>query len=55
MPYLPNSQEFLEQSSLLLEAYPDTVRIFHSTLFARTTQQLLLHALAAHPTTLKTR
>jgi Signal recognition particle 9 kDa protein (SRP9). len=32
MPYLPTSQAFLEQSSLLLEAYPDSVRIFHSIL-----------------------
>ncbi|KAJ5587386.1 uncharacterized protein N7459_003151 [Penicillium hispanicum] len=27
MPYLPTSQEFLEQSAQLLEAYPDTTRI----------------------------
>lgn len=26
MPYLPTTQAFLEQSALLLEAYPDTVR-----------------------------
>ncbi|KAF4238825.1 hypothetical protein CNMCM6805_006201 [Aspergillus fumigatiaffinis] len=27
MPYLPTSQAFLEQSALLLEAYPETTRI----------------------------
>ncbi|KAI9928230.1 hypothetical protein ASPWEDRAFT_38969 [Aspergillus wentii DTO 134E9] len=27
MPYLPTSQEYLEQSCLLLEAYPETTRI----------------------------
>ncbi|EGC44504.1 conserved hypothetical protein [Histoplasma capsulatum var. duboisii H88] len=27
MPYLPTSQEYLEQSALLLHAYPDTTRI----------------------------
>ncbi|KAK2797677.1 hypothetical protein FQN50_009101 [Emmonsiellopsis sp. PD_5] len=27
MPYLETSQEYLEQSALLLEAYPDTTRI----------------------------
>ncbi|KKK23739.1 hypothetical protein P175DRAFT_0554749 [Aspergillus ochraceoroseus IBT 24754] len=27
MPYLPTSQSYLEQSSLLLQAYPDTTRI----------------------------
>ncbi|EEH22770.2 hypothetical protein PABG_04981 [Paracoccidioides brasiliensis Pb03] len=27
MPYLSTSQEYLEQSALLLEAYPDTTRI----------------------------
>ncbi|OJD21520.1 hypothetical protein ACJ73_07142 [Blastomyces percursus] len=27
MPYLPTSQEYLEQSALLLQAYPDTTRI----------------------------
>ncbi|THC98144.1 hypothetical protein EYZ11_002368 [Aspergillus tanneri] len=27
MPYLPTPQAFLEQSALLLEAYPDTTRI----------------------------
>ncbi|KAJ5107082.1 hypothetical protein N7456_003757 [Penicillium angulare] len=28
MPYLPTSQAYLEQSALLLEAYPETVRLF---------------------------
>lgn len=28
MPYLPTSQAFLEQSALLLEAYPETVRSY---------------------------
>ncbi|GAQ09713.1 uncharacterized protein C17H9.07 [Aspergillus lentulus] len=27
MPYLPTSQAFLEQSALLLEAYPETTRV----------------------------
>lgn len=29
MSYLPTSQAFLEQSSLLLDAYPDSVRHVH--------------------------
>ena len=32
MPYLSTSQAFLEQSSLLLEAYPDTVRHIPTTI-----------------------
>ncbi|GCB19032.1 uncharacterized protein C17H9.07 [Aspergillus awamori] len=36
MPYLPTSQSYLEQSSLLLQAYPDT-RITTKYTFPRTT------------------
>lgn len=49
MPYLPTSQAFLEQSAQLLEAYPDTVRQFHTYIHVQSDKLQYNPSRTTHP------
>ncbi|KAF9884601.1 hypothetical protein FE257_001423 [Aspergillus nanangensis] len=52
MPYLPTSQAYLEQSSLLLQAYPETTRITTKYSFPSSSRQKKSSSTAqSNPTT----
>ncbi|PGH36910.1 hypothetical protein GX50_00144 [[Emmonsia] crescens] len=53
MPYLSTSQEYLEQSALLLQAYPDTTRI--TTKYSYPSSKKSTTAPSSQPTTTKSK